>query len=110
MAASHGCSLETTSVFFLFSRPSPLVKGVRNKAESQNQFDLSLPPLFGEHNVSLALRSISRFLVSEDGPTAVEYAVMLSLIVIACVAVVTSLGQSISGTFSSVSSTLGAGS
>ena len=46
-------------------------------------------------------------MVSEDGPTAVEYAVMLALIVVACVSVVGALGKSISGTFSSVSSTLG---
>ncbi len=48
-----------------------------------------------------------RFLISEDGPTAVEYAVMLALIVVACVTVVTNLGKSVSGTFSSVSSALG---
>jgi len=50
---------------------------------------------------------IRRFLASEDGPTAVEYAVMLALIVVACVAVVTSLGLSVSGTYSTVSSSLG---
>jgi len=60
--------------------------------------------------VSRALRSISRFLVSEDGPAAVEYAVMLALIIVACVTIVNALGQSISGTFSAVSSTLAAGS
>ena len=48
-----------------------------------------------------------RFLVSEDGPTAVEYAVMLALIVVACVTIVKNLGTSISGTFSTVSSTVG---
>ncbi len=48
-----------------------------------------------------------RFLISEDGPTAVEYAVMLALIVVACVSVVTQLGTSVSKTFSSVSSSLG---
>jgi pilus assembly protein Flp/PilA len=47
------------------------------------------------------------FLTSEDGPTAVEYAVMVGLIAVALVAIVTSLGKSISGTFSTVSSTLG---
>jgi len=57
--------------------------------------------------MSCVISNVRRFLVSEDGPTAVEYAVMLALIVVACVAVVTSLGKSISGTFSSVSSTLG---
>lgn len=57
-----------------------------------------------------AIRSISRFLTSEDGPTAVEYAVMLALILVACIAIITSLGQSVSGTFSGVNSTLGTGS
>jgi pilus assembly protein Flp/PilA len=56
------------------------------------------------------LRSISRFLSSEDGPTAVEYAVMLALILVACITIISTLGQSISGTFSNVNSTLGSGS
>jgi pilus assembly protein Flp/PilA len=47
-----------------------------------------------------------RFLVSEDGPTAVEYAVMLALIVVVCIAILQSLGTSLSGTFSSVQSSL----
>ena len=50
---------------------------------------------------------VQRFMVSEDGPTAVEYAVMLGLIVVAIVGVVSNLAKSISGTFSTVSSTLG---
>ena len=33
------------------------------------------------------------FLKNEDGPTAVEYAVMLALIVVVCVASVTLLGR-----------------
>jgi pilus assembly protein Flp/PilA len=57
-----------------------------------------------------ALASISQFLFSEDGPTAVEYAVMLGLIVIAAVGVVTSLTKTVSGTFSSVSSAMGSAS
>lgn len=56
------------------------------------------------------LPSIARFLVSEDGPTAVEYSVMLALILVACITVLTSLGQSVSGTFSTVNSSLGSGS
>ena len=51
---------------------------------------------------------VRRFLISEDGPTAVEYAVLIGLIVVAIAAVVGNLAQSISGTFSQVSSTLGA--
>jgi pilus assembly protein Flp/PilA len=60
--------------------------------------------------VSLIYRSISRFLYGEDGPTAVEYAVMLALILVACITIISTLGQSISGTFSSVNSSLGTGS
>jgi len=51
-----------------------------------------------------------RFLVSEDGPTAVEYAVMLALIVVACVAVVQNLATQVKSTFNQVSSSLSAAS
>jgi len=47
-----------------------------------------------------------RFIASEDGPTAVEYAVMLGLIVVAIVTIVQSLATSVSGTFSTVSSSV----
>ena len=49
---------------------------------------------------------ISRFLTSDDGPTAVEYAVMLALILVACIGIVTALGTSVSGTFSTVNDSL----
>ena len=45
---------------------------------------------------------IRQFLSSEDGPTAVEYAVMLALILVACITIVQTLGTSVSGTFSTV--------
>ncbi|MBW3600687.1 MAG: Flp family type IVb pilin [Planctomycetes bacterium] len=37
--------------------------------------------------------AVRSFLRSEDGPTAVEYAVMLSLIVVTCMSAVTALVQ-----------------
>jgi pilus assembly protein Flp/PilA len=40
---------------------------------------------------------VRRFLVSEDGPVAIEYAVMLALIVAVCVAVIRSIGASTLG-------------
>jgi pilus assembly protein Flp/PilA len=46
------------------------------------------------------------FLMSEDGPTAVEYAVMLALILVACITIVQSLGTSVSGTFSTVNGSM----
>jgi pilus assembly protein Flp/PilA len=60
-----------------------------------------------EQEMRSLISKIQRFVVSEDGPTAVEYAVMLGLIVVAIVGVVGSLATSVSGTFSSVSSALG---
>lgn len=46
------------------------------------------------------------FLGSEDGPTAVEYAVMLAMVAVAILLVISSIATSISGTFSTVSSSL----
>jgi pilus assembly protein Flp/PilA len=47
------------------------------------------------------------FLQNEDGPTAVEYAVMLALIIVVCIAAITALGTNANATFTGVSSTLG---
>ena len=43
------------------------------------------------------------FLQSEDGPTAVEYAVMLALIIVVCITAITALGTNTSNTFTYVS-------
>jgi pilus assembly protein Flp/PilA len=52
------------------------------------------------------LRKLSRqavqFVKREDGPTAVEYAVMLALIIVVCIAAITTLGKNASATFSNV--------
>ena len=45
------------------------------------------------------MRFLLRFLREEDGPTAVEYAVMLALIVIACMAGVQALTQETANSF-----------
>jgi pilus assembly protein Flp/PilA len=52
-------------------------------------------------------RPALRFLLGEDGPTAVEYAVMLALILVGCIVVVTSLGMTVSASFSRVNSGFG---
>jgi pilus assembly protein Flp/PilA len=46
---------------------------------------------------------IKNFLREEDGPTAVEYAVMLSLIIVVCIVAVRAIGTSASSTFQRVS-------
>jgi pilus assembly protein Flp/PilA len=52
-------------------------------------------------------KKVQRFLVAEDGPTAVEYAVMLALIVIVCLTAISSIGTQASGTFQSIATKLG---
>jgi pilus assembly protein Flp/PilA len=47
---------------------------------------------------SLAL-SLKRFLISEDGPTAVEYAIMLAMIVMVCLAAIQALGTNANAKF-----------
>jgi pilus assembly protein Flp/PilA len=51
-------------------------------------------------------RKVARFLTSEEGPTAVEYAVMLSLIIAVCLSAITTVGNKASATFSKVASSL----
>lgn len=53
------------------------------------------------------LPKLKTFLQSEDGPTAVEYAVMLALIVIVCLTAIQAIGTNASTTFQSVSAQLG---
>jgi pilus assembly protein Flp/PilA len=48
-------------------------------------------------------RFIINFLISEDGPTAVEYAVMLAMIVMACIASIRLLGTGAATSFNSSS-------
>jgi pilus assembly protein Flp/PilA len=51
--------------------------------------------------------SLVRFLHEEDGPTAVEYAVMLALIIIVCLTAITALGTNANNTFSYVGTKVG---
>ena len=50
---------------------------------------------------NLALK-VQRFLVSEDGPTAVEYAVMLALIVIVCLTAIQAVGTNANSVFEGI--------
>jgi pilus assembly protein Flp/PilA len=49
-------------------------------------------------------RSSLQFLTNDDGPTAVEYAVMLALIIAVCVAAISTIGNNVDETAESVSS------
>jgi pilus assembly protein Flp/PilA len=51
---------------------------------------------------------VVEFLKAEDGPTAVEYAVMLALIIVVCLVAITALGTSANATFGTVGNKIGA--
>lgn len=48
----------------------------------------------------------SRFIREESGPTAVEYAVMLALIIVVCLAAISFVGTRASNVFSRVGNTI----
>ena len=50
--------------------------------------------------------AVLRFLRNEDGPTAVEYAVMLALIIVVCITAITALGTNANNTFNTVGTKL----
>jgi pilus assembly protein Flp/PilA len=49
-------------------------------------------------------QALINFLKNEDGPTAVEYALMLALIIIVAIGVVTTLGSNSANTYTTVGS------
>ncbi len=51
-------------------------------------------------------KKLQRFLASEDGPTAVEYAVMLALIIIVCLVAISAIGTNASTTFTNVANSI----
>lgn len=50
---------------------------------------------------------VRRFLKNEDGPTAVEYAVMLALIIIVCLAAITAVGTQAAAQFNNIATQVG---
>ena len=55
----------------------------------------------------LLLKRFHQFLANEDGPTAVEYAVMLALIIVVVLTAVQTLGTNTSTTFTNIGNSLG---
>ena len=58
--------------------------------------------------LSRFVRPVVKFIKAEDGPTAVEYAVMLALIIVVCIGAITTLGKNANSTFTTVANTIGA--
>jgi pilus assembly protein Flp/PilA len=57
--------------------------------------------------MSYLAKKVHRFIKSEDGPTAVEYAVMLALIIIVCLTAITAVGTQAAAQFNNIASQVG---
>ena len=55
-----------------------------------------------------ATRWMWEFLKKEDGPTAVEYAVMLALIIVVCITAIATIGSNANGTFTFIGTSVSA--
>jgi pilus assembly protein Flp/PilA len=75
---------------------------IRQAVRVQNSLNQKGPPTM----FSMLKTSVVNFLKREDGPTAVEYAVMLALIIVVCIAAITALGSNANVTFTEVENTL----
>ena len=56
--------------------------------------------------MKLLAKKVHRFLVSEDGPTAVEYAVMMALIIVVCLGAIQTVGTNASARFEQIAGEL----
>jgi pilus assembly protein Flp/PilA len=52
--------------------------------------------------MAMLIRGSIQLLTNEEGPTAVEYAVMLALIIVVCISAINSLGGNANKVFSNV--------
>jgi pilus assembly protein Flp/PilA len=59
--------------------------------------------------MTMLVQAVAQFMREEDGPTAVEYAVMLALIIVVCITAITTLGTRANCTFSNASLNIAAG-
>jgi pilus assembly protein Flp/PilA len=113
-SGGEGVLLLLVGILKVKRRPAPAEKTTGASPDGPKKvFDSGrLPPGSPNRNGGIAMKSLAqrvhRFLVSEDGPTAVEYAVMLALIVIVCLTGITAIGTRASSTFNNISTSMSA--
>ena len=75
------------------------MQGSKKKIVLAGSFQVKLPFI----KMKNLIPKIQKFLKSEDGPTAVEYAIMLALIVAVCLTSIGLVGQNTSAMFNDIS-------
>ena len=63
---------------------------------------MGLVTISEERHMKRFLSKVQHFVKSEDGPTAVEYAVMLALIIVVCLAAISTIGEAANSKFQDV--------
>ena len=89
-----------------FGRPTAPETVGAAPGEIRNHFSQSAALVVMRCFMNRYLTSVRKFLVSEDGPTAVEYAVMLALIIVVCLAAIGTIGTNANATFTKVGNSL----
>jgi pilus assembly protein Flp/PilA len=80
---------------------------IRSSARARPQGAVGLHAALLEEAMKNFALKLRRFLVSEDGPTAVEYAVMLALIIVVCLTAIQAVGTNAASTFNTVAGQIG---
>jgi pilus assembly protein Flp/PilA len=84
---------------------------IRRQPSGENAVSIVREFLLGFRKGDLVMQqfknAVVNFMKREDGPTAVEYAVMLALIIVVCITAITALGTNANKTFTTVSNIIG---
>src|SRR5947208_5172740 len=87
------------------TRPSTQGRGRKQREEKRRETEAirqQFPEPRGSNPMRKLKNAVVNFLKRDDGPTAVEYAVMLALIIVVCIAAISALGSNASNTFNYV--------
>ena len=77
-----------------------------NRTPCQVRVSRETSQIPSEEDMKNFAQKVQRFLKSEDGPTAVEYAIMLALIVIVCLTAIQAIGTNASSAFQDIADDL----
>src|SRR6516162_6602448 len=86
----------------LFPPTPPMSTGITGRT-----FPIRLVPSSRYLPMNALSHALADFLWDESGPTAVEYAVMLALIIVVCITAITTLGTNANNTFSYIGQRVG---
>ena len=79
----------------------------RGRGESKLVVPFHRSPLPVRLKMKSFVTHVRRFIKSEDGPTAVEYAVMLALIIVVAMTAISAVGTQMAGQFNTIATTVG---